>query len=259
MAFGGNVMEDELATDKSRRVNRVQPPTNGGMPGGMPPNMMPPPPGGNTAYGSAPFPVLTGTTNPSGGGPITMNPGNYMAQPGNTSSKNLQTVLANTFNNRAGVQGALLNENEQKLDLNNLDQSPLYKTNLEQSRSATGSAYDQAMVNARRSAEASGFGNNSPVLAGAENGIRASAASELAKAPGRALNATVAPELQAAGIRNSEMTQFDPTTSLGIWEDLVKGKSQASAGMLGSLFNAAATIGSAGINKIGSGGGGSGG
>lgn len=224
---------------------------------GTPLSGMTPTPGG-TGFGSPVFsstpsgpslPSIPGIPASSTGGPIAVNPGQANALPGNTSNKNLQTVLGNTFNYDLNTQGALLNENEQALNLNNLQNTPLYKSNLATANQATTSAYDQAVANARRSAIGSGFGYASPLEQGGETAIRGKEAAQLASNPATALGETVGPELQAASLRNQEMSQFNPDALLAAWQQLVSGKSAASASLMSGLLGALGQTGTAVVNQ----------
>lgn len=212
-------------------------PSPSGPAGGGAPSFVP----NASSFGSGPY---TGTSNPGGEGPIVANPGNAMVKPGQTSTKSLSTALGNAYNYNLGTQGALLNENENALNLNGLQNTPLYKGNLATTEESIGSNYDQAIANARRNAISAGFGYASPVAQGADTQLRGAEAGEMSRAPGKALLQTVQPTLQAAGIRSNEMSQFNPTNDLSLMEQLVQGNNQSKAGMMQGLMSAISNMGS---------------
>lgn len=173
--------------------------------------------------------------------------GNPYAKPGNTSSKNLQNIMAQLFNQDVGTHNNLLNENENALNFDNIPSTPLYHANLTGANEATSSAYDQAIANARASASQRGFGESQPIEQGNETQLRGQEASTMARNPSHALLETVQPILQAAGIRTSEMAQYNPDQIMTIWADLVNKKNAASAGLMSGIAGAYGQIGSSAI------------
>ena len=215
---------------------------------GMPPALGLPGAGGIPS-GNAPVGGYSSAVPPPGaslGGGSTIasrDPGSAAAQPGNTSNKNLQTVLANLYNQNLGTRGELLGQQLNMLNFNDLMNSPLYKSNLAASNSQTSTAYDQAVANARARANSSGFGYISPMEQGAEAGLRGQEAGALAANPRTALLQTVQPELQAAGMLGNDMNQFNPDALLSTWANLVNQKSQSSSGLMGGLMSALSSMG----------------
>lgn len=240
---------------------------------------MSPQPAGGTAQspiaGANPVGVGTGATASVGGGvPAggpTAAPGNggqspivgapfsrsnpQQAQPEQGPYTPQMFSIGNVHNNSSGMQDslssssdvALANEGSSVgrssgiLDFasGNPQDSPLYKSLLSSARSSIGNSYDQAVSNVRASAASRGFGYSDPSEQGMEAGTRAQEAGALSAAPSTALQETIAPELQAAGIDTTQAGMFagQSASDLQNWVNLQQSRNTKDASLYGSFMN----------------------
>lgn len=90
------------------------------------------------------------------------------------------------------------------------DQTPLYRSLVQTGRQSTSRAYDSAKSAVRANAHAAGYGYEQPVTGAADAGMERSEASDLSAIPRTALNDVTNTELQAANVRNGEISAFNP-------------------------------------------------
>lgn len=100
-----------------------------------------------------------------------------------------------------------------------IQDSPYYKALVNTGTQATSNAYEGAKANTRARANAAGFGNPaSGVTQGAEAGIENQEAKALSAVPNQAMEAAVAPALQASG-QTAQMGEAQGNQGLGYFGD----------------------------------------
>lgn len=161
---------------------------------------------------------------------------------GHGGTSGIQSQLMSSADAAGHNENSLVAKNEGILSFmrGNPTDSPLYHSLLSGSRAAIGNSYDRAVENTRASSASRGFGYADPMEQGSEAGVRAEEAGALSAAPSQALEATIAPELAAAGITAGEGSMYagQQQSDLG----LVSALQQARLGKQSSITASIAQI-----------------
>jgi len=120
--------------------------------------------------------------------------------------------------------------------------SPFYRSQVTSGTEDVAAAHRSSRANTRMQARAAGFGYEQPMVQGAEAEDSAQEAHDTAEVPRQALINEAGMKLQAAGLREGEMGQFNPNASIATAGKLEQDRLNRRA----MIFQSLAKLGMAG-------------